>query len=501
MGTTELYLQQQIPGRPKPRLKKLHAGRKPFVIGSSEKADLRISGTDVAGCHAILVCRDQQWYVCDVSGKEDLKVNGVSTIETAISGRTQIEIGNQTVEFFSPEKEPTIFMGESNSAALKTGGSQLHQVVIRVNSRVAETQVLKSGQIYKFFDGEIERELPCPTTGEWVKTDLGGRVVMQRLVSAQEVVGQEKISFDADIKRGSIIALLLMMFLIGGVLVIPKPSADKPQLTLDQKSLDVIYNAQKVKLKREESKKIVKAAKARAGGTNSNVAQKNNPSQAMPEEAQAPKVSANTTQALTSIRNSGLSQLIGKIAKRANKQGIMIGASGVSADQQAGRALYSVGTSLKGGGGTASKEGAFRLGGVATAGRSGGIGSGVKDGTAMAGGAVGTGNVAMLEEETVIEGGLDKDAIAEVIKRNIGQIRYCYERQLSADPNLYGKVSVRFVINAAGAVLEPKIDASSMKSSMVEGCIVRRLASWKFPLPKGGTEVRVSYPFMFKALQ
>ena len=105
------------------------------------------------------------------------------------------------------------------------------------------------------------------------------------------------------------------------------------------------------------------------------------------------------------------------------------------------------------------------------------------------------------DEETSIEGGLDRDAIAEVIKRNLGQIRYCYERQLSSNPDLYGKVLVKFVIGADGLLAQQKIDNSTLKNDMVEGCILRRMGGWKFPLPKGGTMVRVSYPFLFKALE
>ena len=56
------------------------------------------------------------------------------------------------------------------------------------------------------------------------------------------------------------------------------------------------------------------------------------------------------------------------------------------------------------------------------------------------------------------------------------------------------------IIDAGGGVMEPKIDTSTLKSSLVEGCVLRRMAGWKFPLPKGGTQVRVSYPFLFKAL-
>ena len=159
--------------------------------------------------------------------------------------------------------------------------------------------------------------------------------------------------------------------------------------------------------------------------------------------------------------------------------------------------------SLEGGGKAAKESANFRLGGVATHGKAGGVGVGsLREGAKLAGGSVGTGGVVALsdDEETVIEGGLDKDAIAEVIRRNLGQIRYCYERQLSSNRDLYGKVLVKFTIGATGTVAEQRVDNSTLKSAMVEGCILRRLAGWKFPLPKGGTQVRVSYPFLFKAL-
>jgi TonB family protein len=65
-------------------------------------------------------------------------------------------------------------------------------------------------------------------------------------------------------------------------------------------------------------------------------------------------------------------------------------------------------------------------------------------------------------------------------------------------PDLYGKILVKFTIGARGEVAESRVDTSTLKSALVEGCIMRRMASWKFPEPKGGTQVRVSYPFLFK---
>lgn len=117
----------------------------------------------------------------------------------------------------------------------------------------------------------------------------------------------------------------------------------------------------------------------------------------------------------------------------------------------------------------------------------------------MASGGVGSASVGILDEESEIEGGLDKDVIARVINSQLGEIRYCYERQLAAEPDIYGKVVVRFSIDAGGTVNTQRVGLTTLRSAIVEGCILRRVASWKFPKPRGGTTVLVTYPFLFKS--
>jgi len=103
-----------------------------------------------------------------------------------------------------------------------------------------------------------------------------------------------------------------------------------------------------------------------------------------------------------------------------------------------------------------------------------------------------------VEEEASVEGGLDRDEIAAVIQRHLGQIRFCYEQGLNIKSNLNGRVAIRFFINAGGHVNTANIANTSLHSSDVEGCIVDRLKSWKFPEPRGGVIVKVTYPFVLK---
>lgn len=103
-----------------------------------------------------------------------------------------------------------------------------------------------------------------------------------------------------------------------------------------------------------------------------------------------------------------------------------------------------------------------------------------------------------LEEEALVGGGLDRDQIAAVINKHIGQIIYCYEKGLQKSPSLKGRVGADFVINGQGQVSSAKVGSSSLNSAAVESCIVSRLKTWPFPKPVGGVNVKVSYPFVLK---
>ncbi len=103
-----------------------------------------------------------------------------------------------------------------------------------------------------------------------------------------------------------------------------------------------------------------------------------------------------------------------------------------------------------------------------------------------------------VQEEALVEGGLDKDQIAAVINRHIGEVIYCYEKGLQVQPGLSGRVGMNFTINGSGIVSAANVASSSIKSAQVEGCITNRLRTWKFPKPVGGVNVKVQYPFSLK---
>lgn len=103
-----------------------------------------------------------------------------------------------------------------------------------------------------------------------------------------------------------------------------------------------------------------------------------------------------------------------------------------------------------------------------------------------------------LPEESVITGGLAQEQIDSVIKRNQGQMIYCYEKGLQKNKKLKGRVSLSFVINGSGKVKVANVKQSNLHSQTVENCVVSKLKRFKFPKPAGKVNVKVTYPFVFE---
>src|SRR5713226_4301 len=100
---------------------------------------------------------------------------------------------------------------------------------------------------------------------------------------------------------------------------------------------------------------------------------------------------------------------------------------------------------------------------------------------------------------TIVVGGLSRDLINRIIQRHYNEVKYCYEKELTKDPALYGKVTVLFVIDGVGRVVDALVQQSTMGSEPVESCIVTHVRRWAFPAPQGGGTVQVTYPYVFKS--
>jgi len=189
------------------------------------------------------------------------------------------------------------------------------------------------------------------------------------------------------------------------------------------------------------------------------------------------------------LQDDALSQTLGASGLSSDIQGGIGGLIGAKGSQIGSGGLGARGSGI-GGGGTA--EG---LGGLGTK----GIGSG-SSGYGSGGGSFGTkgeGGIAGVGGDPIILGALDRSLIDEVIKRHMNQIRYCYQRELTKNASLGGKIVIKFTIAKDGTVSSATTKQTTMNNQAVEQCIEGRFMRMVFPEPKGGGIVIVSYPFIF----
>jgi hypothetical protein len=98
------------------------------------------------------------------------------------------------------------------------------------------------------------------------------------------------------------------------------------------------------------------------------------------------------------------------------------------------------------------------------------------------------------------DAGLSKEDIQRVINKVMNQIKYCYDKQLTVDPNVEGKVAVFFTIGANGAVVAVEVTENTFAppyDAKMADCVGRIIGKLTFPSPKGGGVVNVIYPFNF----
>ncbi len=93
-------------------------------------------------------------------------------------------------------------------------------------------------------------------------------------------------------------------------------------------------------------------------------------------------------------------------------------------------------------------------------------------------------------------GRLPAELIQRILRQQSGRLRFCYEAGLAKNPNLEGRVAVRFVIDRAGSVSLASDAGSDLPDAAVVSCVVRVVSGLTFPEPPDGI-VTVTYPVVF----
>ncbi len=93
----------------------------------------------------------------------------------------------------------------------------------------------------------------------------------------------------------------------------------------------------------------------------------------------------------------------------------------------------------------------------------------------------------------------DPDKVSEVVNRHNSSIQYCYQRELKQNPDLKGKLVVRFTITPEGKVGDVKLISSTLNIPRIERCVVSRIRRWddfgQIDPSKGDATFRQVYTF------
>ena len=151
----------------------------------------------------------------------------------------------------------------------------------------------------------------------------------------------------------------------------------------------------------------------------------------------------------------------------------------------------------EGGGGRGEGIGLGTIGGLGR-GAGAGDGQGMGNGHGRLGGTHRTRPPSTMRiGKTEVSGRLPPEVIQRIVRQNYGRFRMCYEQGLARNPNLEGRVQVRFVISREGTVSNVQNGGSDLPDSTVTNCVIGAYYGLSFPQPEGGI-VTVSYPIMFQ---
>ena len=223
--------------------------------------------------------------------------------------------------------------------------------------------------------------------------------------------------------------------------------------------------------------------------------------EAVPQEQKNQAIDETTRAQKAVTQNLGFLKMLGRKDLKKAVGGLPTTAAQATAGAGAGGDKGSGGELLTGVGDglrktTVGNTGTKGLGGIGTEGAGGGLG-GYGD-SLISSGAGRTLSTVPLARQATVEGGLDRSLIQATILRYLSQIRACYEEGLKQNPDMLGQVTTAFEINGQGLMNSVKILKSALNNTFVDGCISERMMTWKFPTPRGGALVKVTYPFMLR---
>lgn len=99
-----------------------------------------------------------------------------------------------------------------------------------------------------------------------------------------------------------------------------------------------------------------------------------------------------------------------------------------------------------------------------------------------------------------VAGNMDKRIVQKIVRQRTGEMRACYEKELIKTKNLAGELKLQWIILSDGSVNKVKVIEPNMNYKNIsnfEKCLINSAKFWRFPPPKGGSLVLVTFPIKF----
>jgi outer membrane biosynthesis protein TonB len=94
-------------------------------------------------------------------------------------------------------------------------------------------------------------------------------------------------------------------------------------------------------------------------------------------------------------------------------------------------------------------------------------------------------------------GKVDASVVRQKIHRDLPKINRCFESALRYEPELAGKVKIRFAVVRKGHVQGVRVLENTTGHAGVERCVARVLGDIKFPTRRYGKPLSFTFPFIF----
>ena len=93
-------------------------------------------------------------------------------------------------------------------------------------------------------------------------------------------------------------------------------------------------------------------------------------------------------------------------------------------------------------------------------------------------------------------GEIRKDLIDKVVNTNRFDLQLCFELALRRNQGLSGGMDFKWRLDSRGEMSELEVIASTIRDRQMEKCVLKKIASWRFPRPNRGS-VEINHHFSF----